>query len=397
MDVDRESLFVILAVGALAPILADLPRHVRAPIVVAEILLGILVGPQVLGLAQVDPVVDVLSEFGLAFLFFLAGMEIEVDQVRGRVGALAARAWGGSLALALAAALALWATGLIGGPVLVALALCTTSLGALVPILKDAGLAGEPVGRYTMATGAAGEFGPVVALSVVLAVASGEPWRALLLGVFAAVAVGVGAVALRARPARIVRLIEATMHSSGQLAIRLSLLLLGGLVALAGELGLDLVLGAFAAGLIVGLVAGTEETHTFHHKLEGVGYGFLIPIFFIATGLTFDVDALLSDASTIALVPAFALLFLVVRGVPTWLLHRGALERRERLALALMAASALPLVVAITEIATERGTLGEAEAVALVGAGMLSLLAFPLLALARLPARGGGDRVSPPG
>jgi Kef-type K+ transport system membrane component KefB len=354
LEISRETLLVVLAVAALAPVLADLPTRVRVPVVVTEIIAGIVVGPQVLDLARPDPLLDALSDMGLAFLFFLAGMEIDPANVRGRPAALAARGWIVSFALGMVVAAALWASGAIGAPVLVGLALTTTALGALVPILKDAGLAEHRVGRLVLAGGAAGEFGPIVVLSIVLAIASGEPWRTVLLAVFAVVAIGAGVLATRARPRRVVRLVEATMHSSGQLALRLSLLLLGGLVVLAGSLGLDVVLGAFSAGFIVGLVARGEESEAFHIKLDGVGYGFLIPIFFISTGLGFDLDALLGNATTLLLVPAFAALFLLVRGLPAWLFARGDLPERERTALAFMTASAL------------------------VGAAMLSLLAFPL-------------------
>jgi Kef-type K+ transport system membrane component KefB len=382
VEISRETLLVVLAVAALAPLLADLPTHARVPVVVTEIIAGIVVGPQVLDLAQPDQMLDALSELGLAFLFFMAGMEIDPAHMRGRPATLAVRGWVASLALGMAIGALLWATGAIGAPVLVGLALTTTALGALVPILKDAQLADHRVGRLVLAGGAAGEFGPIVALSIILAVASGEPWRTVLLVVFAVVAVAAGVLATRVRPQRIVRLVEATMYSSGQLALRLSLLLLGGLVVLAGSLGLDVVLGAFSAGFIVGLVARGQDSEAFHIKLDAVGFGFLIPIFFINTGIGFDLDALLESATTLLLVPAFAALFLLVRGLPAWLLARTELVERERTALAFLTASALPLVVAITEVATDSGHLAEDDAAALVGAAMLSLLAFPLIGTA---------------
>ena len=380
MDIDRETLLVILLVAALSPVVADLPARVRVPGVVVEIMLGIVVGPHVLGLATPDDLVEVLSEFGLAFLFFFAGMEIDFDRMRGRPLTLAARGWGISLVLGMAAAALLWAAGVIGAPVLVGLTLTTTALGALVPILRDAGLAESKLGGHVLTAGAVGEFAPIVALSIVLAIASGKLWHTLLLLVFAAATVLIGVIAVRARPTRVVRLVEATMHASGQLAVRLAILLLGGLFVLAGTLGLDVVLGAFSAGMIVGLIARGETAHTFHAKLDGVGYGFLIPIFFITTGLNFDLDALLSSAASIALVPGFAALFLLSRGLPALLLYRSELIARQRVALALMTSAGLPLIVAITDIAVEGGRLDEQDAVALVGAGMLSLLAFPLIA-----------------
>jgi len=385
VQVDRETLLIVLAVAALAPLIADLPVRVRVPIVVAELVLGIVVGPDVLDLAKPGPMLNVFKELGLAFLFFLAGMEIEFERVRGTPAKLAVRGWGLSLVIGLAAGGLLYAVGLVGTPVLVGLAMTTTALGAMVPILKDSGLVEEPFGRYALAAGAMGELGPIVSLSVILAFLSGDLWRTLLLVVFAVVAVAAGALAMRARPPRVVRLVEVTMHSSGQFAVRLAVLLLGGLFLLAGSLGLDVVLGAFAAGLITGLVASGAQAEAFHVKLEGIGYGFLIPIFFIATGIEFDLDALLGSATAIALVPVFAVLFIVARGTPVWLLYRNELKGHERAALALMASAALPLIVAITEVATDTGRLGDAEAVSLVGAGMLSLLVLPAVAIALMP------------
>jgi Kef-type K+ transport system membrane component KefB len=387
VDIDRDTLLVVLLVAAAGPLVADLPSRIRIPGVVVEILLGIVVGPQVLDLARPDDLIEALSQLGLAFLFFMAGMEIDFERLRGAPLTLAARGWACSLVLGMVVAALLYAVGVVGAPVLVGLALTTTALGALVPIIKDAGLAEGRFGLRVLGAGAAGEFGPIVALSVILAVASGELWRTTLLLVFAFVAVAVGLIATRSRPERVVRVVAATMHASGQLALRLAILLLGGLVVLAGTLGLDIVLGAFTAGLIVGLIAHGPAARDFHVKLDGVGYGFLIPIFFINTGLTFNLDALTSSASSIVLVPGFALVFLLVRGLPAWLLYRHDLPTGERRALAYMSAAALPLVVAITEVAVDNGRLDEQDAVALVGAAMLSLLVYPLLGIASLRSR----------
>jgi Kef-type K+ transport system membrane component KefB len=252
-----------------------------------------------------------------------------------------------------------------------------------MPVLRDSDILGERFGRFILGAGAVGEFGPVVIVSIILGVESGEPWRTVLLFAFAAVAILTALIALRARPTRVVELVRATMHTSGQLAIRLTLLVLVALVVLASEFGLDVILGAFAAGVIVGFITrGEGDSSEFEGKLDAVGYGFLIPIFFIATGMDFDLDALLDSPSAMALVPGFALLFLFARGLPAWLLYRGELDRRERASLALLSAAALPLIVAITEIGTDTGVMRADEAVALVGAGMLSVLVFPLVALA---------------
>jgi Kef-type K+ transport system membrane component KefB len=382
VEITHEDILVVAAIAAMAPILADLSRSARVPIVVAEIALGIIVGPEVLGLASTDAFIEALATFGLAFLFFLAGMEIDFERIRGAPTKLGSLGWVVSLALGLGLALALWLAGLIDAPILAGLALTTTALGTLMPILRDSGVLDERFGNFVVGAGAAGEFGPVVIVSIILAVEAGEPLRTTLLFVFAAVVVGTALLALRARPARVVRLIETTMGTSGQLAIRLSVLLIVALVALASEFGLDVILGAFAAGIVVGLVIRNQDAHEFEAKLDAVGFGFLIPVFFISTGMDYDLDALLSSASAIALLPGFALLFLVVRGLPAWFLYRGHLQAVERVPLALFTAAALPLVVAITEIGTEVGVMRAEEASALVGAGMLSILLFPLIALA---------------
>jgi len=375
---------MVALVAAAAPVLADLTRRVRVPIVVAEIVLGIVIGPQVLDLAQPDDFIEALSTFGLAFLFFLAGLEIEFEAIRGKPLSLGGLGWAISLGLGLVLAIILWAAGVIDAPILVALALTTTALGTLMPVLRDSGILGERFGRYVLGVGAVGEFGPVVIVSLILAFESGEPWRSVLLVVFTAIAVLAALVAIRARPSRVVDLVHSTMHSSGQFAIRLTLLVLVALSVLASDLGLDLILGAFAAGIIVGFVTRGEgaDAADFEAKLDAVGYGFLIPIFFIATGMDFELDTLFESPSAIAMVPGFALLFLLARGLPALLLYRSELERKERVPLALLSAAALPLIVAITEIGTETGVMATEEAVSLVGAGMLSVLLYPVLALA---------------
>jgi len=380
LEITTETLVVVAAVAAAAPFLADLTPRILVPIVILEIVLGIAIGPEVLDLADPGGLVEALSTFGLAFLFFLAGLEIEFERLAGRPAKLGAAGWAVSLVLGIAIAAALWAIGAVDAPVLVGLALTTTTLGTLMPILRDAGVLGERFGSYVVGAGAVGELGPIVAVSLILAYEAGEVWRSALLVVFGAIAVLAVLAAIRVRPARIVRLVEQTMHSSGQFAIRLSLLVIVTLVVLAADLGLDIVLGAFTAGIVVGFVTRGTDSRAFEAKLDAIGYGFLIPIFFIHTGMTFDVDAL-GEPETLAMLVGFALLLLVVRGLPAWLLYRRDLPATRRRPLALLSAAGLPLIVAITEIGTSVGVMPEQEAVALVGAGMLSVLVYPVLAL----------------
>ena len=383
MEVDHADILVVATVAVLAPVLADLSRRAKVPIVVAEIFLGIIVGPQVLDLAGTDSFIEALSTFGLAFLFFLAGMEIDFERIRGAPAAEGVSGWLMSLVLGLLIALVLHLTGVIHATILVGLALSTTALGTLMPILRDAGILDQRFGNFVVGAGAAGEFGPVVIVSIILAFDADEPLRALLLFVFAAIVVGATLFALRARPARVVRLVETTMGTSGQLAVRLSVLLIIALAVLASEFGLDVILGAFAAGIVVGIVIRGTEAHEFLGKLDAIGFGFLIPVFFIATGMDYDLDALFSNPASLALVPGFAILFLFTRGLPAMLLYRRTLPGGDRVSLALFSAAALPLLVAITQIGLDTHTMRTEVAVALVGAGMLSVLLYPLLGLAR--------------
>ena len=396
MEPDLGSLVVVGVVAVLAPILVDLPRTVRAPLVVAEIGLGIIIGPDVLDLAKEDPYLQFLSGVGLALLFFLAGLELDLDVIRGHPLRLAVVGWALSVLLAAAAALVIVESGLVDDAVPLAIALCTTALGTLVPILRDAGELKGGFGTIILAVGSAGEFGPIVLISVFLTAEHGTVTAFVLVGIFFALALGAAAIALHVHPARVQRVIHRTMHATGQLGVRLAIVTLLVLVFLAEEFGLDIALGAFVAGLVVGLVLPRGQSDPVRVSLEGIGYGLFVPIFFITSGITFDLDALLSDWSTVALVPLFLGLFLVVRGTPALLAVRDV-GRTGIPPLALFSATALPLVVAVTELAVDKGELSPKVAAALVGAGMVSVLIFPLagLALRKRAAAAADSSLSP--
>ena len=388
-----DTLVVIAIVAALAPIIVDLPPKIRLPVVVAEVVFGIIIGPDVLGFAEESEIVDFLSTLGLSFLFFLAGLEIEFERVAGRPARLGVIGWFVSLAVGLGIGVILDYVDFIIDWELVGFALCTTALGTLMPILRDEGELETPFGAFIVGAGSMGEFGPIVAVSIFFG-SHAPAGSALLLVAFALLAIAAALVAIRARPHRITRLIDETMQTSAHLAVRLSMLVLVILVYLTERFGLDLILGAFAAGIVVGLVAKSEHAEPVRSKLEGIGYGFLIPIFFVASGIKFDVDALFDSPTTILRLPAFLGLFLLARGLPVFLFYRRDLARADLVPFALYSATALPLIIAITQIGLDTGDMRPENAAALVGAGMVSVIVFPLTALS-LRRRAGGMAAAP--
>ncbi|MCW5891181.1 MAG: cation:proton antiporter [bacterium] len=382
-----HALLVVLLVAAVAPLFNELPIRLRLPLVVLELVFGIVVGPQVLDLVANEGILRALAALGLSFLFFLAGMDLDFHELRGRPLQLGLAGWAASLALALGLTHALRLAGVVSDQVLVAIALGTTAIGTLLPILRDAGELGTPFGRFVLGAGALGEFGPILLFSLVITGDDGVAVRSGLMATFVFIALACAAVALRLGPPLKVGLFARTLQSTSQLPIRLSMFLLGGLVVLADLLGLDILLGAFAAGSVVGLLARGPGAGPFRQKLDALGFGFLIPIFFVVSGTQVDLRALFASSESLVRVPLFLALLLVVRGLPA-LLYRRELGARERLVLALFSATSLPLIVVIAELGKATGRMLPENAAALVGAGILSVLIFPLAALSlRTPLR----------
>ncbi|WP_460772355.1 cation:proton antiporter [Microbacterium sp. GXF7504] len=373
---------LIPLLAVLAPVLTrSVGRWLPIPVVVFELVLGIVAGPAVLGWAQPSGFASTLADVGLAMLFFVAGSEIEFRALSGRTGKRAILGWFLSLLLGLAAGFVIAP----GEPaVFIGIALCSTALGTLLPILRDADELRTPFGRTIAATGAVGEFGPLVAISVFLG--GRDPGVAtVVLAVFLVLTAAAVWYALRGTHGRLHRVITATLHTSGQFAIRVLLLILVALVALSVALELDMLLGAFAAGVIWQLLmrnAREEDREQVESKIEAVAFGFLVPVFFVYTGVTFDLQALLDEPALLLLVPVGALLLLVVRGLPSMLAAPQGSSLRDRSAVALMGATALPIIVAVTAIGVDAEILPAGPAAALVAAGMLSVLLFPLIAMA---------------
>jgi len=373
------TLVLIGLVAVLSPILSELTGKLAVPDVVIEILLGIIIGPAVLAIAHPDSVVTAFADIGLSYLMFLAGFELDLARIRGRSLELAAIGWAISLGLALLIALILVTIGTVLDAIVVGLALTTTALGTLLPILRDAGLLEGRFGSRMMAIGSVGEFGPIVGVAILLDHRN-PVQTGLLLVLFVVVAVAATLVAARPHPPKMIQLLHRHLQSSAQLPVRVAVLLILGLVYLAFRLGLDVLLGAFAAGIVVRLFVRGEDSGVVKDKLEAIGFGFLIPIFFIASGMNFHLSALSSSPTALLRVPLFLVLFLVVRGIPALLLYRRDLPRHQLPPLALFSATALPLVVVITTIGVSEGRMRPVNAAALVGAGMLSVFLYPMTA-----------------
>ncbi len=380
IHVDTESFFVIVSVAALASVtVAISPRHFAAPVVVVEIVLGIVVGPQVLDLAKTDGFIDFFSNLGLGMLFFFAGYEIDFERIKGAPLRLGGIGWLLSVVLALGIGGVLAATGVIDSALYVGTAMATTAIGTLIPILRDSGQLKTRFGTYLLAAGGVGEFGPVLLITLFLSTDHPLEEAAILIA-FVILAIGVAlasiGLAWRGWPA-----LERTLETSSQLAVRVTVVLVFGMVLLASRIGLDVLLGGFVAGLITRAALQGHELQVFESKLTAVGFGFFIPFFFVTSGIGFDLDAL-GSVGALAKLAMFFALFLVVRGAPALLLYRDVFDRRDRGALAFYSATELPLVVAITTIAIESGHMKSSTAAGLVGAAMLSTLFFPLLGAA---------------
>lgn len=376
------SLVLIALLAVLAPLAARfLERVVKVPIVVFEIVLGILLGPGLLGWIQSTAFTDTLADFGLAMLFFVAGNEIDFALIRGRPANRAAAGWIISLGLGIGAGFILVPAA--GAAVIIGVALSSTALGALLPILRDEGESRSPLGVAVTALGAAGEFGPLIAISVFFSGRQLGPATAVLLGFVLLTGIAI-VLASRSRHTLLHSQVTRTLHTSGQFAVRAIMFILTVLVVLSMVLGLDMLLGAFAAGVLwkVAMARAPEKDRiVIEAKTDAVAFGFLVPIFFIDTGIDFDLGALTGSPAAMALVPLFLLLLLVIRGLPSLLAAPATSSFADKRAIMLFGATGLPIIVAVTAIGKEEGLITSGMASALVGAGMLSILAFPLLAL----------------
>lgn len=386
-EVSFNGLLIVAAVAFLIPLLLGLSPVRRLPTIVLEIVAGIILGPSVLGWVRVDLPIAILSVLGLAFLLFLAGLEVELERLRGRLLLFVSSGFLLSLVLALLVGFGLYIAGQVVSPLLIAIILVATALGVVIPLLKDAGESSSEFGQLVIASAMFAEFGSIILLSLFFSrETSNIATKIVLLASFVLLAAGFVFVVLRlGQSKRITEVLLRLQDTTAQIRVRGAFMLLVAFVVLASTFGLETILGAFVAGVILRLVDGDRMmTHPqFRQKLEAVGYGVFIPIFFVTSGLQFDLAALFTSLSTILRVPIFLAALLVVRGVPAFL-YRPLIGNRRSIIAGLLQATSLSFIVAATQIGRELGLITRATGAALIAAGLLSVLIFPVIALALL-------------
>jgi Kef-type K+ transport system membrane component KefB len=377
------SLLAVVLISFLVPLLIGFFPFIRVPAPVLLIVFGIVVGPSGLGWVKVDLPVKVLSLIGLAFLLFLAGLEIDPRRLRGPIVRQIGFGYLLSLCLAVAVGFCLGVGGVTKSPLLIAIALSATSLGLVVPVLKDAGQSEGQVGQFTIAGASVADFGAVLLLSVFFSMSKGSTsGKIILLGGFVVLIVAAVATLLRLNTSqRLSSVLEMLQDTTAEIRVRFAVVLLVLFVVLASKFGLETILGAFLAGAILNFVDRDSMSHpNFRVKLDAIGYGFLVPVFFVTSGLTFDLRALIHSPSAFVKIPLFLVGLLVVRGVPA-VLYSSSVGRRNAVAIGLLQATSLPFLVVASAIGVSLGVITQVTGTALVSAGLLSCVIFPLVAL----------------
>jgi Kef-type K+ transport system membrane component KefB len=389
-EVNFDGLLLIMVVAVAIPILLGLFPRVPIPGSVVEILAGIVIGPAVLAWAKPNEPVTVLAKLGVAFLLFLAGMELDFDRLRGRALRLGLATFGLSVVIGLVLTLPLGAADVIIDPLFVTIVLTATALGIVMPVLKDSHQLDTRFGIFVVASCSVAEFGSIVLLSMFFS-GRGGPDPVLTAGKLVVLLLFVAVIAVVAARAsswsRLRTVMFRLQDSSAQIRIRVAVLLLLALLVLSESLKFDSILGAFLAGALLSALSGGEDREAdlgqFRHKLEGIGFGFFVPVFFVSTGVAFPVEQLFDDASALLRIPLFLAMLLLARGLPA-LLFRGELTRREQLAAGMLQATSLSFIVVAASIGQSIGELRPINAASLLAAGMLSVLIFPAVALALL-------------
>ncbi len=385
-DVRFENLLIICLMAVIAPLVIGFAPRLKIPAVVLEIVAGVIVGPSVLGIVHVDLPVQILALIGLAFLLFLSGLEIDLHQLGGVTLRKSILGYLTTLVLGVGFGFAFSSAGVVRSPLLFAITLSATSLGLVVPVLKDAQHLDSPVGRTAVSVATVADFVAIVLLSLLFSSSGGSPGTKVVLLVAFALLVAVTAVVIgrAGRSMSLGGVLNRLQDTTAQIRVRLAVVLLIAFVALAERFGLESILGAFMAGAIVSLLDRDSTSHpNFRLKLEAIGFGFIVPVFFVSSGVRLDLSGLFDQPSALLRVPLFLLALLVVRGLPA-LWFASVLGRRYTVAVALLQATSLPFIVTASQIGVLTGRISSITATALVCAGLLSVMVFPSVALGLL-------------
>ena len=384
MAVDFISLAIIAAIAAAVPIIAQLIPGKLIPETVFLLFIGAIVGPNMLQLIHMGETITFLSDLGLAFLFLLAGYEIDPKHLGGNQGAHALGTWLVSMGIALGFVfvMGLMAESSLDG-FAVAIALTSTALGTLMPILKERGLLGTRLGNTVIVYGTWGELGPVIAMVLLLSARSA--WASLaILAVMALLCVlmVLFAKGVRRYATRVHDFITKGSQTTSQTYVRLAMLLLIILLAFSAVFDLDIVLGAFAAGFVLRYLV-PEEEESLEDKLVGMGHGFFIPLFFVCSGAKINLSALTLQPSMLI---SFIVLLMLVRFLPMLIDMRLCKATRDmewgnRVGAAFYCTTALPIIVAVTSVTTSAGAMSADTASVLVAAGAITVFFMPLLAV----------------
>lgn len=392
------SLLLITALALTVPLLTSRLRRLYIPIVVGEIVAGIVVGHSGLNLIETSEILDFLAEFGFAFLMFLSGLELNFDLLRPsdgpkEKGKLSDPLSTGSLmflmtlGLAYVAAVGVVRAGLASNAVMMALILSTTSLGVVLPVLKEKRLQDSPFGQYLLVAASIADFATFLLLAVVVAAIRGGLTLDLLLVLVLLIAFGllarVGQYVIRFPLLR--QVVRELSHATAQIKVRGAMALMVAWVVLAEALGVEVILGAFLAGALISLLGGQQQT-LLREKLDALGFGFFVPIFFIDVGVRFNLEALVGSRSALLLVPALLLALFLAKLIPGVLLRR-VFPWRESLAGGLLLSAQLSLIIAAAAIALELGVIDETVNSAVILVAILSATLAPLLFNAVMGAR----------
>ncbi|MDO4910554.1 MAG: cation:proton antiporter [Corynebacterium sp.] len=377
------SVMVICIASLLSPLLSYVTRW-RVPGVVFMLILGVIIGPEVLGWAHTGTSVGLLRELGMGMLFLLAGWEIDPDTLRGRQSKAAIVTWACSMIVGIGGSLIVFQGINVMTAVVLGVAVSSTALGTLLPIVKGAGLMEHPIGRGVMVHGAIGELAPIFTMALVLSTRA--TWLTLvilLLFFVAALVIALVPKTLKFVAPWISRAVRDGASHTSQTIMRAVFVLLTVLMAMASIFELDVVLGAFAAGIILRALVPQLARRTVEARLDVLGYSLLIPVFFITSGMAIHVEAVISKP----LILIIAVIGIgIARGLPIFLAERtgrtdsGVVGLRDQVQLSLYSATGLPIIVAVTELAVQRELIDESSAALLVSAGACTVLIFPLLA-----------------